>query len=136
MPIHISWYDEQKTILLEVFEGKWSVEDYYRLIDDAAAHLATVPHTVHIMIDAAKSALPPSAMMGGMRYAIRKRPLNQGITVFVQPGSLARALIELGKRFSPATTADVLIAASREEALALIVRHSTDTGRTTQTGGA
>ena len=79
MPIHISWYDDQKTILLEVFEGKWSVEDYYRLIDDAAA----------------QSALPPSAMMGGMRYAIRKRPPNQGITVFVQPGSLARALIEL-----------------------------------------
>lgn len=131
MGIQVSWHDEHKTIMLQVFEGKWTLEDYYRLVDEAAALIRPLPHTVHIIADASRSALPPSQMVSGMRYALNKMPSNQGITVFVQPGTLASALIDLAKRFSPRAASTVFIAASREDALALIAQHADGTSNGT-----
>lgn len=123
MGIEVSWYDNDHTILLEVFEGKWLLEDYYRMVDQAAALLAATPHTVHIVADVSASSLPPSQMVGGMRYALKKMPANQGLAVFVGPGAFATALIELAKRFSPQTTTNLFIVTTRAEALALIAQH-------------
>lgn len=123
MGIIVSWHNDDHTILLEVFEGKWLLEDYYRMVDQAAALLAATPHTVHIVADVSASSLPPSQMVSGMRYALKKMPANQGLAVFVGPGAFATALIELAKRFSPQTTTNLFIVTTRAEALALIAQH-------------
>jgi hypothetical protein len=122
MGIEVSWYNNEHTILLERFDGRWLLEDYYRMVDEASALLAATPHTVHIIVDASASSLPPSHMVSGMRYALKKMPANQGAVVFVGPGAFITALIELAKRFSPQTTGGLFIVATREEALALIAQ--------------
>ncbi len=123
MGIEVSWYNDDHTILLETLTGKWLLEDYYRMVDEAAALLSATPHTVHIIVDASASGLPPAQMVSGMRYALKKMPANQGVVAFIEPGTFAKTLIELAKRFSPLTTGDLFIVTTHEEALALIAQH-------------
>lgn len=131
MGITVSWYNDEHTILLEQFEGKWLLEDYYRMVDEAAALLAATPHTVHIIVDVSGSALPPAQMVSGMRYALRKMPPNEGVVTFVQPGAMAKALIDLAKRFAPQSTDKVFIDTSREAALATIAQYEDDASKGT-----
>lgn len=120
MPVSIFWNDDNKTILIEKFEGKWTITDWYQLNDDAAVKLAEVSHTVHVIVDATDAAPPPAQMLMGVQYAIKKMPSNQGITIFVKLTRLLKMFMDFGKQIAPETTRYVYAAESLDEAHRLI----------------
>jgi hypothetical protein len=125
MPIQIEWFNEEKTILLETFTGEWTVEDYRQLIDDAAVLLGTVHHNVHIIADATDAGLrlPNNLLGGGMTYAIRHIPPNQGITVFIGVNGITQTLIGIARKISPKVSQTTFTATTLEEAQRIIANH-------------
>ncbi|HEX2907700.1 MAG TPA: hypothetical protein VHO69_12605 [Phototrophicaceae bacterium] len=130
MPIHISWANDEKTILMETYEGRWTIEEYYQLIDDAAALLAETPHIVHIIGDATHSSIPPSQILMGIQYAIKKLPPNQGLTIFVKLSRVMRMFVDVGRQISPKIAQTTYAVDNLEEAHDLIARK----GHTIQPG--
>lgn len=124
MPIHTRWFNDDRTILLETFQGSWSVADYQAMVDQAAAMLATVPHTVHIIVDATTSGRVPVNIISGITYAMKRVPANQGITVFVHVDVFINALIGLATRLNPRLGATLFSADTLDDALALIVQRT------------
>ncbi|MBN2304519.1 MAG: hypothetical protein JXQ72_08590 [Anaerolineae bacterium] len=122
MPITIEWINEEKTVLLERFEGQWSLDDYFRLVDQAADHLDTVPHTVHIIADGTRSRLPPTRLFSGARYAARRKPPNQGITVFVGIDAFTETLIHIANRLLPGVAGTLRVVNTMAEAEQIIAQ--------------
>lgn len=130
MPIHVHWDNDEKTILMEVFEGRWVIEDYYRMIDEAVERLAEVSHTVHIIADATQSTMPPTQIMIGMQYALKRIPSNQGLTVFVKLNRVMLMFVEVARQISPTVAKSTYMADTVEEARRLIA----EKGNTFKTG--
>ena len=126
MPVTLEWFNADKTILLETFEGSWTLQDYYDLVDRAADRLATVEHPVHIIVEATRSATLPAQMTSGMRYALRKLPPNQGIVVFVGANAFMRVLIGIAGKLSPRMADSLYTAETLQQAEEMITRHSAE----------
>jgi hypothetical protein len=129
MPIHTEWYNDEKTILLETFEGIWTVEDYRRLIDEAGQLLSTVDHTVHIIVDGTHndSHLPTNMLRGGLAYAVRNIPPNQGITVFVSVDSVSEMLLGIARNVNPKLHRTLFSTDSLGKAVQIITQNTSPT---------
>ena len=124
MPIQVAWVNAEKTVLLETFPRKWTLEEYFQLIEEAAAHLSAVEHTVHILVDGRRSISTPMGMIRGVRYAIRKTPPNQGLVVFVGVVGFTKSLIALVNRVFPQMTGSLHIQDTMDDAYRLIGAHN------------
>jgi len=124
--IRVEWYDDEKTILLETFDSEWTVDDYRRLIDDAAQRLSTVDHTVHIIADNTRSGspLPANMLRGGLAYAVRRVPPNQGVTVFVGIDGVTEMLLEIARKLSPQLNHSLFSTDSLDNALTIIAQYA------------
>jgi hypothetical protein len=126
MPIQIKWYNDEKTILLETFESGWTVEDYRHLIDEAAQYLATVDHTVHIIVDGSHdtSHLPINMLRGGLAYAVRNVPPNQGITVFVGIDSVSEMFLGIARNVNLKLSRSLFSTDNLSKALQIVERYA------------
>lgn len=130
MPIRTEWYNAEKTILLEAFEGEWTVEDYRHLIDEAHQRLSTVQHTVHIIVDGTRNCarLPSNMLRSGLSYAVHNLPANQGITVFVSIDTITEMLIGIARNINPRLHRTLFSTDSLAKALALVAEQTSPTG--------
>ena len=94
MPIHITWENEEKTIIRHAYEGKWTVQEYYELIRNNYKHVDSVNHIVDIINDLRNTNQLPSDMIPAIRYAIKNRHPNEGINVMVGASLLIQMLVE------------------------------------------
>ncbi len=129
MPITVEWYNDAKTILLERFEGDWTLDEYKRLIDEARLMLSTVDHTVHILVDGRLKSprLPANLISGGMLYAARHLPPNQGITVFVGVDAVSAIFVNIARNIGPRLHRTLFTTDTVEDALRIIEQQASKT---------
>jgi hypothetical protein len=130
MAIEIRWVNAEKTILIQHFQGYWTVNDYKQMVDESAQLLQTVPHIVHIIADGTHNQTAPLGMLGGMRYALRKLPPNQGIVVFVRPNHFLETIIQMGRMLAPHLLHTTFVAETVDEALQIIAQKADLMGKT------
>jgi hypothetical protein len=124
MPIQLFWDNDDKTILIQQYEGRWTVEDYYGLVDDFSVKCAEVPHTVHVIANLIGSSMPPGQMLSGIQYALKKYPPNTGVLVYVKMNRVMNMFLELARQLSPRFAQFVYAADTLEEARQLIAEKS------------
>ncbi len=121
MSITTKWYDANETILLETFEGKWSLNDYIALVDEAANLLGQKNHIVHLICDfTGTKTMPTGNTLVAMRHADKKAPKNQGHTVFVNPGAFINVILNIAKNSGMKVAENVHVSKSVDEASKLI----------------
>jgi hypothetical protein len=122
MGIRIEWEDEGKTVIRHIYEGVWTVEDYYALIDANYRQIDSVNHQVDIINDLREMAGMPPNMVPAIKYAARKAHPNEGINVFVASPTYIKVLIDMiNKAVGEAT--EVIHVGTLEEAYELIAQH-------------
>lgn len=110
MVIIVEWYNTEETILLETFDTFWTTEDYFHLVDKAAAYLEQKDYLVHIIADfSATRSIPPNAM-SGIRYAEKKLPANQGVIIFVAPGTIITLFLRIARQLNLKAAAQIYTA--------------------------
>ena len=122
MGIRVVWDNEQKTIIRHIYEGKWTVEEYYTLIDENYRQIDSVNHQVDIINDLRKMTGVPSNMTAAIRYAARHAHKNEGINVMVGSPTYIKILVDaINKAVGEHT--EVIYTNAIEDAYAIIARH-------------
>jgi hypothetical protein len=122
MPITLSWFNPEKTILYEQLQGTITLQEYYMMVDEAAALLQERPYPVHILADmsALNQKTLPTNLLLAAKYADKRLPANQGIVVYVRPGSFINSMIQVARRAGLQATRHLYTAQSLDEAVQLI----------------
>jgi hypothetical protein len=77
----INWDNEDKTVVLQVYSDNPSKEDLYNLAKKSAQMLATVAHTVHLILDERHVNLVFNAE--DMIFLQKQTPKNQGAVIML-----------------------------------------------------
>ena len=124
MGIRIEWDDEEKMILCHIYEGNWTVEDFYLAVDESRRLLLEVGHPVDLIVDMRTSAAPPSGILPAYRYADQRVPDNQRLIVMVKTDSVMKAFNRVIGDIAPRASENRYLADSMEEARELIANHA------------
>lgn len=122
MTIHIAWYDDLKTIILQTFDGDFSLDELSKVAVESAAMVRSVAHTVDQVIDFRKVNFKNANLIGAMRTVDRKTPDNQGCVVLVGVNPYLARMLGMAKRIAPRSSANLQIAQSIEDAVSLLMR--------------
>jgi len=123
MGIRPVWDNDEKTIVRHIYDGRWTLEDYYNLIGEHRIMLKDVDHTVDIINDLRTAGPVPGGMAQAIKYAARNAPPNEGVNVIVGANEYVKALIELVNRTAGTDVTEVTHVATLEEAYAIIAEH-------------
>ena len=121
MPIEISWFDDEKTILFGNFVGDWTWEDYSQGFFDTIELAQGIKYRLDQIIDLSQSGAIPSGQ--AVAHINRNREFAKSLqihlTVFVGANSIFRGLFSsaaITKQQKPSR----LFVDSIEDAYALI----------------
>ena len=116
MPITLRWNDNDKSVIIQEFVGKWSLDEYYESLNLLLGEVREQPHPVHMVADLRKSsALPPGIL--SVRSFLEKSMLeNQGLIVIIGGNALLMTFIDIIRPFAPHFVKSVSFAKSLEAA--------------------
>jgi hypothetical protein len=113
---HTGWDNEERTVILMQYEKTAIKDDLYIMVKENAALMATVSHTVHLIIDETNIQLTLNS--ADMNYLERNVPPNQGhIALIPHPGSLTfkKMIVNIGNKLSPKAFDGIYYCRSVEE---------------------
>ncbi|MBI5668561.1 MAG: hypothetical protein HZC41_11195 [Chloroflexi bacterium] len=120
MGIRIEWGDAGKTIIHHVYDGNWTIEDYYNLISEHHKLLTALDHGVAVVNDLRLSGAIPAGIGAAVKYAARKAPANEEIKILVGGDRSIKTLIDLINMTAGADVTELIYVATMEEAYAII----------------
>lgn len=119
MPIHVSWSDASKTIILAEYEGSSSLEDYHAMIDTMHAMVVSVDHTVHFISDFTRNRTAPAKLFSTGRHIESRLTPNSGINVIVNINGISKTILQVARRMF-LKDIPIYLADSLEEAYQII----------------
>jgi hypothetical protein len=126
MAILVRWESDDQQVILNIYEGDWTLDDFYHAAQQTNALLASVNYKVNIIFDVGKSPVFPKGFMSALRTLSQKPHANNGIMVIVGVNSFVRVFYDLFTKVYPKQSAKqpTYMAASYEEAHAIFARHA------------
>jgi hypothetical protein len=98
MGITVIWDNPEQTIIRYIYDGSWSMDEFYPALQAARDMMDAVNHQVGIIIDVQKSKLVPNGVLShGTKVTMNKHP-NQGKSIVVGAGGLVRTLFDVYKK--------------------------------------
>ncbi|MDX1995152.1 MAG: hypothetical protein SF029_22410 [bacterium] len=122
MSVQVFWDNEDKTVIRAVYEGDVTLEDYYTAIDQTAALMQQVTHSVYHILHRQNVRSQPSTMATVMRYANRKLPANHAGSVIIGSRALTKILVNIAKSIAPHLAKEVYFADTLEDARRIIAQ--------------
>lgn len=125
MAIRVAWGSEDKTLLLNVYEGTWTLDEFYQAVRETNALLDSVNHKVNIILDVRHSGLFPRGFMSAVRMLQQNPHRNNGIMVLVGVNTFVRVFYDTFlKLFPQRGFAQVMyIVADYEDAYSIFARY-------------
>lgn len=126
MAIQVAWEDGEKQVLLNIYDGVWTMDDFYRAVQQTNALLDSVDYKVNIIFDVAKSPNFPKGFMGAIRTLSQKPHVNNGIMVIVGMNAFVRVFYDMFTKVytKQAVRQPTYMAGNYEEAHAIMARHA------------
>lgn len=98
MPITVSWYDDDQTIMLQSCIGDWTWDDYLVSIDALAALANSTTERVDYIMDITDTVgIPLGLPLKYIRKARAKRPPNLGIIVVVGASPIQKSVFNMAR---------------------------------------
>jgi hypothetical protein len=123
MPISVR-YEEDNHIVVWVFEGRWTWEDYYAQRDTVNDHIEALNHPIDMIVDMSNGSILPQSVLTHANSAARKAPENISIIVIVGPSAFLRTFFQFFKRmygfFQPNKDKNLHMVATIEEAYKIL----------------
>jgi len=123
MPVSIRQENEGR-IVVWVFEGSWTWEEYYEKRTAVNEAIEATPHPVDMIIDMSNSQLLPKNLMTHAGSAARNAPDNLRKTVFVGSNMILRTFFKMFSQLygvlKSGKELDFMMVASLDEAYAAL----------------
>lgn len=120
MPIRIEIDDKVPNLVWQLFEGKWTSDEYIQSVDELLAYIAQHEATIDLIADMTHSGTPPAQLLSLSGYLERKTPDNRGIVVIINSGLFIQALLRVMETIAPRFTRNMHTVDSADEAYAII----------------
>ena len=125
MGIQVNWDNDEKTVLCHVYDGVWTVTDFYVAVDKSRQLLLSVGHPVDLIIDMRTAAKPPLAVLPAYQYADRQAPANQRRVILVKTGKVMKAFNRVAGRIAPKAFGNRYLMDDLEQARRLLSQYQT-----------
>lgn len=94
MPIHIQWFNDNKTILLWTIEGSWSLNEMHASYSRGTEMCAEVPsNTVIALIDVTGSKVVPSSIFSALSTRSHTIAPNFDMSVVVSHSAVVKSFV-------------------------------------------
>lgn len=122
MAIEVTWYNSEKTIILEKYPPKWTWDDFYALREIVPSMMNEVSHSVYIIADFGNNLDVPSGnAMLHARNVISAFPENWALLIMISRSPLINSFVNMFNRIFPVHWArKIRLVKSYEEAEKLI----------------
>ena len=113
----VTWYNTDKTVVLQQYYGDYTKDDLYTVVKKSAEMLNSVSHTVHVIIDERKVDKFMTAT--DMRFLEKMVPPNQGAVVVIVPKTriyYKEVIGNMGTKIAPTAFTQAVMVFSYEEA--------------------
>jgi len=117
MTHEISWDNAEKTVVFQRYLLGATKDDLYHLAKKSSEMLASVPHTVHIIVDERNIDLVLTS--SDMQYLGKLAPENQGAVVVIVPDyrfGYKQIVQNIGKKIAPSAFDQPFFAENVEDA--------------------
>ena len=117
MAHRISWDNDEKTVVLQEYLDNAVKDDLYLMAKESANMLASVEHTVHLIIDERNIHLTLNS--ADMRFLEKNVPANQGYVIVIPPKGgmvLKKMTKNIGDKFAPKSFNETIFMETLEEA--------------------
>ena len=124
MSIMVVWDNPEKTIMRFIYNGQWSMDNFYQALQESHDLMNTVDHRVGLIIDVQNSKLVPNGVLShGKNVTLRKHP-NQGKNVIVGASGFIRTLFDVYKKVYRSTFEEgaYAFAGSLDEARSMLLQ--------------
>src|SRR5262245_1470800 len=121
MSHHTAWDNEEHTVILMQYDKGAIKDDLYLMAKENAVLMATVEHTVHLIID--ETHIQLNLNSADMRYLERNVPANHGhIALIPHPSILMfkKIIVNMGNTIAPKAFEGIYYCRSVEEARELL----------------
>jgi hypothetical protein len=122
MGIQIVWDDEGKTILRHVYDKKWTIDEYYALVNDNYKIIEDAGRKIDIINDLREMGPLPDGVITAIRYAARHAHPNEGVKIMVGASMYVRALVSSINTTFATEGVKVTHVTTLEEARAIIAK--------------
>lgn len=127
MGITVLWDNPEHTIIRFIYNGQWSLDNFYQALSESHQLLDTVTYRVGVIIDMENSKLVPNGVLShGKNVSMRKHP-NLGKSIIVGAGGLVRTLFDVYRKVYRTSFDDTayVFASTLDEARTLLLQQQT-----------
>jgi hypothetical protein len=121
MGVTTKWFNEEHSAIHHIYEGRWTWEEMYAILDEAVEMLETVDHMVDLIADMQNASLLPSGTVG--QFNRIRGLLNHpqvGSVIVVGASRLVQTFAEVFKKVSPNLQQEILFASDLTEVDAIL----------------
>lgn len=119
----VEWGDENQTIVIQTYNGKVSIEDYYRAVDESAKLLSSVDHPVDLIMDTTEAKTDMKGFLQAVSYANKKVPKNQRLVIVVGANHFIQMLSKIASTIAPKAAENGYFVDTLEEAHKFIIEY-------------
>ncbi len=121
MAVNVMWEDEQKKVLLLIFEAHWTLQEFDDAVKRSYDMMDTVDYIVNLIIDLRNGRELPGGFIGGLRKVSKTPHPNHGLMVLIGVNAFVRAVYDVFSKLYPgkASERSMRIAADYDEAHAM-----------------
>lgn len=117
----VEWANLENTVIIQIFNGKWSGHDQEIITQQTFNLAVSVPHTVHVIIDARNVEGFPKVIISDIVPLLEKWvPPNQGLVISVGANQFMRSLANLSRLIAPRATQNLHFVRTMEQAWQLL----------------
>lgn len=122
MPIHFYQDENDPNLIWQIFEGKWTLDEYIQDVDELTKLINTRTERIDVIADLTKSGTPPAKLLSISGYLERHNPENRGAAVIVGSGMFVKTLVKISETIAPRFTTNLYTADTVDEAHAIIAK--------------
>lgn len=123
MPIQIQWDDDQHTVLVQIYQGDWTLPEYLDVIGKTYDLIEALDHPVDLIADLRNSGKVPVQLMSAKTYAEHKISSRQRLLVLAGADSFLKTMGIVASRLTPHLTRNLHFVKCVDEARQYIAQY-------------
>lgn len=121
MPVRAEWANAEKTILLEIIEGEWTLTDVFALVEMANKMVAGVTQKVDIIADLTNAHFSKANLLSALGSIQRSQSsTNVGKVIAVKANNYLKAITNVASKLSPKAVGNIMFVETLDQAYALL----------------
>jgi len=116
----MDWDNTERTIIRVIFDGVWSAEDIYRMINKGVSMLESVDHPVDSIFDFSHSTFSPKNLLSTAEKMESDLNNNHRLAILIKANVYIKSMLKVARVFAPQALANLHFVNSLDEAYAII----------------